>query len=193
MTVLSSIDQVAVNDDVFGSRLLAGERLVWTGRPGQGLLLTPRDAFLIPFSLLWCGFSVFWLTTTARARAPIFFLLWGGMFLCVGLFFVVGRFVLDAWLRRRLRYALTNRRILIYRPGPFSDFTALGLDRLPDARLSERADGRGSIRFGQAVSMWGNRGVGSWVAALEPTPQFLLIDDARNVFDQIQRAGRTAV
>jgi hypothetical protein len=33
-------------------RLLAGERLVWSGRPAQGLLLTSRDALLIPISLL---------------------------------------------------------------------------------------------------------------------------------------------
>jgi hypothetical protein len=30
-------------DDLFTSRLLSGERILWSGKPGQGLLLTERD------------------------------------------------------------------------------------------------------------------------------------------------------
>ena len=44
----------------FKDRLLPGERILWTGRPGQGLMLTRNDMFLIPLSLMWFGFTVFW-------------------------------------------------------------------------------------------------------------------------------------
>ncbi|HWD68284.1 MAG TPA: hypothetical protein VG227_10020, partial [Caulobacteraceae bacterium] len=44
----------------FNGRLSSGERLVWTGAPQRGLMLTGRDAFLIPFGIFWCGFMVFW-------------------------------------------------------------------------------------------------------------------------------------
>jgi hypothetical protein len=172
-------------------RLLAGERLLWSGRPAQGLLLTSRDGLLIPFSLLWGGFAVFWESSVLTLGAPAFFALWGVPFVLAGLYLIAGRFVLDAWIRRGVLYAVTNKRILIFRPGPFAKFTALSLDRLPDASISEGAGGRGTIRFGEPTPIWGNRrGFSSWTPALDPTPQFIAIENARSVFDQIQLATR---
>ena len=37
-----------------------GESILWQGRPQRFTPFTPYDAYLIPFSLLWCGFAVFW-------------------------------------------------------------------------------------------------------------------------------------
>ncbi len=65
------------------------------------------------------------------------------MFICLGLYFVGGRFLVDPWMRRSLRYAVTHLRILIARPSPFSRFTALSLQQLPKAYLKERANGQG--------------------------------------------------
>ncbi len=178
----------------FGGRLLTGERILWSGRPAQGLWITGQDAFLIPFSLLWGGFAVFWETMViTQKNAPIFFSLWGVPFVLLGLYFIVGRFLFDAWLRRGILYAVTNQRILILRPGPFSKFTALGLDRLPEANLSEGASGRGTIRFGEPVSYWSRRrnNFSIWTPALDATPQFIGIEDAQGVFNQIQAAARS--
>jgi hypothetical protein len=49
-----------VSNGDFAGRLLDGETVVWSGRPGQGLRFTGRDLLLVPFSLLWGGFAVFW-------------------------------------------------------------------------------------------------------------------------------------
>jgi hypothetical protein len=70
-------------DDLFTNRLLSGERILWSGKPGQGLLLTGADAYAIPFSLLWCGFFIFWMVGASRAAGsgP---LLIGAFFLCFG-------------------------------------------------------------------------------------------------------------
>jgi hypothetical protein len=172
-------------------RLLPGERIVWWGRPAQGFLLTERDAILIPFSLLWGGFAVFWETMVlTQPNTQGFFALWGVPFVLMGLYLVAGRFLMDAWVRSGMAYAVTNKRILIYRPPPFSRFTAMSLDRLPDASISESAGGRGTIRFGPPAPLWGGRGISSWTPSLDPTPQFIAIEDARSVFDQIQRASR---
>jgi hypothetical protein len=177
--------------DIFSGRLLPGERIAWSGQPGQGPLLTPRDMYLIPFSLVWCGFAIFWEMSVASARnASFFFLLWGAMFICIGLYFVAGRFLVDAWVRKGMQYAVTDRRILIARPAPFGKFTAVSLTQLPAADLNESANGRGTIRFGPGPSMWGSRqGMGMWSPALDATPQFIMIDDVRRVFDLVQKSG----
>lgn len=182
-----------MSDDLFQGRLLPGERISWAGRPGQGLQFTARDIFLIPFSLAWCGFAIFWTVMATGAGGPSFFTLWGMMFVCIGLYFVAGRFVTDAWIRRGLRYAVTDRRILIARAAPFGKFTALNLNQLPDIDLAERGNGRGTIRFGRAPSTWNNRPSAAWSPALDPTPQFIAIEDSRRIFDLIQKLAQQAV
>src|ERR1700704_3187139 len=90
----------------FADRLLRDERIVWSGRPAQGLLLTGRDVFLIPFSLLWGGFAIFWETmAVTQQKEAGFFSLWGIPFVVVGLYLIVGRFLFDAWIRRGMSYA----------------------------------------------------------------------------------------
>jgi hypothetical protein len=153
-------------------------------------MLTSKDVFLIPMSLVWCGFIVFWESNVLRIpNAPIMMVVIGGVFLLVGLYLIVGRFFVDAWIRAGMNYALTDRRILILRSRPSVKLQSVSLDRLPEATLNETSNGRGSIRFGAPVAIWGNRsmgGMGSWTPALDPTPQFLAIDDVKKVFARIQ-------
>ena len=113
--------------DEFTWRLLDGEKLIWTGRPGQGIRLTGRDGFFIPFSLLFGGFSIFWEVNVFHANAPLLFRLWGVPFLAIAAYFTVGRFIVDAWARAKTHYAVTNQRVLIVRDQPFQKYVALGM------------------------------------------------------------------
>ena len=58
-------------------------------------MLTPRDALLIPFSFMWGGFATVWETTALSAKAPFPVALFGLPFVCVGLFMIFGRFLVD--------------------------------------------------------------------------------------------------
>lgn len=180
--------------DPFAGRLLAGENVLWSGRPRQGLMLTARDALMIPFSLVWGGFAIFWETAVVSSKAPPFMALFGIPFVVIGLFLIFGRLPFDAWLRSKIHYALTDRRALLLRAGPWGSFKALALDRLPETTLAESAKGRGTIRFAPQATFrsgYGN-GVGFWVPALDPTAQFLGIDDARRVFAMLQERSHGA-
>ena len=77
---------------------------------------------------------------------------------------------------------------MILRDGPWASFKALALDRVPEATLAESANGRGTIRFAPQTTLWSGygNGVGFWVPALDPTAQFLGIDEVSRVFAMLQ-------
>jgi hypothetical protein len=180
----------ALTDEFFSGRLLNGERLLWTGRPKQGVLFTGADVFMVPFSLVWSGMVVSFLFIAERDGSDGMTTLVLTAFLCLGFYMLIGRFIVDAWVRQELRYAVTDRRLLIARPPPFSKFTSLKINQLPEVDLNERLNGQGTIRFGPPVSMWrGDGGWSGWTPVFDPVPQFLAIDDARQVFDLIERSA----
>lgn len=124
------------------------EKLLWSGIPRQGMLLRPADAFLIPFSLLWTGFAVFWEHGVLSSRAPPFMILWGMAFVLLGVYFVIGRFFLDSYQRTRTCYAVTDERIIIVSGVASREVKSLPLRTLAEMTLRERPDGSGSITFG---------------------------------------------
>ncbi len=51
----------------------SNERLIWVGQPKKGIQFRAVDLFLIPFSLAWCGFAIFWVISASKAS--VFFAL----------------------------------------------------------------------------------------------------------------------
>ena len=164
--------------DLLGA-ITSGERVLWWGRPRQGLVLRGSDAIMIPFSLLWCGFSIFWETGVLSSRAPWFFALWGIPFVAIGVYIVVGRFFFEAWQRSTTFYALTSERILIVSRGPSRTVKSLALGTLSDVTLTEGRGGSGTITFGPQLPRQAK------------APRFDLIDDAKAVYEQVRSAQRT--
>lgn len=164
-------------------RLLPGERVLWTGRPKQGLLLMPDDVIAIPFSVAWTAGISLAAYGGAHPGFP------GGALVFVpafaaGFYFLIGRFLVDGWLRARTFYAVTDRRVLILREGRWGAFRAVDRARLGSMELKE-SGACGTILFGQPVER--GRNPASMLPVLDPTPRFLCIKDARAVFDLIQR------
>ena len=178
--------------------LLAGERVLWSGQPKQGLSLGSRDALLIPFSLMWGGFAIFWNAAVWLGpfgaegdTPPLFFRLWGLPFLAIGLYLILGRFFHDAWLRKRLAYAVTDQRIVILRG---NKITSLDIARLPRLQLSENGDGTGTLAFEASGPLGFGRmkGFGPWIPALNSSAEFFRIPGARSVYELIRKQGTSA-
>jgi len=167
-----------------------GEHLLWAGSPSPGVTLQLADALLIPFSLLWGGFAVFWEYEVIATGAPLVMRLFGLPFVLVGLYLIVGRFFVDAWRRGRTFYGLTNQRALITVGG---DVRSLNLQTLGDVTLSERADGSGTIAFTPAGTLipWA-RGLTWNRTGRTAPPAFDRVPGARLVFDRIRTAQRDA-
>jgi hypothetical protein len=172
------------------SELVSGENLVWAGKPNPGKIFHSDDLFMIPFSLLWGGFAIFWESGvlglwghSSKHPAPFFFILWGIPFVVIGQYLIWGRFIYDAWLKRRTYYGVTNRRLLVVQESTKRKTCSMYIDAIPTV---ERDGGSvGTLRFGtkfpvvagrnQRTRNWSRFNVGG-------VPVFADIDDAAYVY-----------
>src|SRR6185437_10946746 len=91
-------------DSEIERKLSPGEKLLWSGQPRQGFQLRSSDLRAIPFSLLFCGFAIFWEFGAFSGNAPLLFKCVGSVFVLIGLYFVVGGFFVDSMMRKRTFY-----------------------------------------------------------------------------------------
>jgi hypothetical protein len=164
-----------------------GEKVLWTGRPDPSRLFGRGDAYLIPFSLMWGGFAIFWEASAIGFGAPSLFALWGIPFVVVGQYFIWGRFVYKRWDRRRTVYAVTNQRVLIIRR---RSLQSVFLNQLPVINQSARLDGSGSLEFGSSpgrYGYWANTGMDFFGSGIG-VPAFYDIPDVALVYRLINEA-----
>src|SRR5512134_2579169 len=97
----------------FQPYLLKGEEIRWSGQPDRGIIFSPVDIFLVPFSLIWGGMAIFAAVTTVLAfyrlggsgislAATLLFFI---PFTLVGLYMIFGRFIYKDWSKKRTFYA----------------------------------------------------------------------------------------
>ena len=196
--------------------LETGESLLWSGQPRKGIVFRSSDLFLIPFSIFWGGFALFWegsvLSQARRSGNSIslFMVLWGIPFVLVGLYLMFFRFIVDARRREHTCYGLTDRRAIIV-TGLFQSELAptletvtalavglgsrkvksLDLRTMTDVSMNERADGSGTITFGAQNQLSYLAGSG-WPGAGggAATPSFDLVENVKSVYELIRGAQR---
>ena len=175
-------------ESVISAQLGAGEHLLWAGAPRRGILLRPSDAVLIPFSIMWGGFAIFWESGVVNSSAPFFFRLWGIPFVLVGLYFMIGRFFVDARLRASTYYGLTNQRVLIVSGLTSRSVKSVALSTLSEVAITERADRSGTIVFGPNSDPWGSSHF-NWPGGKSAgAPAFEFIPEVRTVHERIRAA-----
>jgi hypothetical protein len=170
-------------------QLSAGERLLWSGRPKQGILFRGSDGFMIPFSIVWGGFAIFWTFGAQKANAPLPFWGFGLIFVCVGLYMIVGRFFVDMFQRGKTYYGLSDHRAIII-SGIFGrTVKSLNLRSISDATLSEKGNGEGTITFGPTnyMTTWA-QGMPWPGMSQNQVPTFERIENAKSVYEMIRKA-----
>ncbi len=160
------------------------EKLKWTGKPKTGIILRSSDIFLIPFSLLWGGFAVYWEMNAFSMDTPLFFKLWGIPFVLIGLYITAGRFFLDARKRANTIYGITHDRIII-KSGIFKrEIKSLNIKTLSDITLNQKDDGTGSILLGPSDFRYNMLQGMEW-PGMKQAPRLELIDEVKSVYDMI--------
>jgi hypothetical protein len=180
-------------ESVIRLQLASEERLLWNGRPPQGFVFRGVDAFMIPFSLLWGGFALFWeYSVISTDKASLFFMLWGIPFVAIGLHFIFGRFLVDAKQRANTSYGVTNQRVIIVSGILSKKIKSLNLRSLSDLSLDEKSNGSGIISFGaSSFPTWLSSGF-AWPGMPSPLLTFELTENARTVFEIIRKAQGSA-
>lgn len=142
--------------------LTEGEYVLWKGKPQKGNLLTRYDAYLIPFSIFWCGFAFFWEIGVLSSENPFPFALFGLPFVAIGLYFVFGRFIWKVYSRTKTAYVITNRKIIRKRLGLVD---MLDEKNMPPMRVNAFKNGNGTIWFESYDMGYFHRGRSSWEAS----------------------------
>lgn len=120
--------------------LLPGERLIWIGRPQQGLIVECSDLIFVP-AMLGFGAFLLWLRLDDMLSDPVD--AFAESLTLLGILHVaILRYFHEAWVRSRLLYAVTSQRALILRGRGAA--VSQDLAWLPMLELELR-DGRGTI------------------------------------------------
>lgn len=179
--------------EILSPELLPDEKIEWTGRPNPSVIFQREDWFVIPFSLMWGGFAIFWLlgasgiwdmwTSHPNRSLQYFGLVWGTPFVLAGQYFIWGRFVYRRWMKKRTYYALTTRRALILRSGVRGRSSSSAyFENIPIIDKRVRPDGNGSVRFGAPIT-------GEWQWGKTPSPRPFTFDDV----DEADSVYRTVI
>jgi hypothetical protein len=172
--------------------LRPGERLIWEGKPDVAAYSSRGAWYLIPFSLMWGGFAIFWEYSVISNGAPWFFVLWGIPFVAVGLYMIFGRIYVARREGAATAYAITDQWVLIMGGAFRRTLTQLDLRDVPTAQLEDQGRGLGTITFGSPLGLM--RVPPGWptMGMYGRPPSFASIPDASRVFGLLQDAKAEA-
>jgi hypothetical protein len=171
--------------------LMSDEKIYWAGTPNPDVIFHSDDWAAVPFSLIWTSFFVFWEAdalgmwrkTSRPGGSDLFTVLWGIPFLIVGNYLVWVRFLVDAWLKRRTYYAITNLRVLVLRDGRRKKTSTAFLEAIPT--IEKEGTVTGTLWFGPKYPLFGSRRVEKRSMSrfgIGNVPVFADIEDVESVY-----------
>ena len=150
--------QIQTMEASLSNELLEGEELLWSGRPDpqRKPIVSPARVFLIlglvflPIGLLVALIGLILLLSSVFPPGSQASSL--GLFIPGGVFFVLGLVYLLIGLvgffpSRNALYAITNRRVIILRPGRYVRVSSYSKRAITQVHRIERPDGSGDLIF----------------------------------------------
>ena len=169
-------------------QISSSERVLWADRPKRGSVVQWSDVRLSIFGVIWLGMLIPHILLIFKdGGGPFFPKLFMVPFLLVGLYYLFGRYIHDAWLRSRTFYGLTDQRVIIISGLFGTSVRSLPMKSLPELNLKEKSNGSGSIVFGGSSYWW--FASMAWPGSRRNGPPVIeLVDDVRGVYNQILAA-----
>jgi hypothetical protein len=175
---------------VISAELEEGETLLWSAQPRQDIFLRAVDKGMIPFSILWGGFALFWEYEVISTGAPFLFALFGIPFVVAGLYLMAGRFYYDARFREKTFYGITNRRVIILSGIRSKQSKSVVIREIADMNMIENPDGSGVIALDSQDMKNVSRDELIWPVQTEIKPRLSDLRDVRKPFEIIQKLRR---
>lgn len=184
--------------------LMSGENICWAGMPDPKVIFHSDDWYVIPFSLLFAAFSIFWEAIVLgywgsngrRGEPSMFMAFWGIPLILYSQYFVWGRFLADGWLKRRTYYAVTDRRVLLLREAWSRKFRFTYLESIPE--IVREGASTGTLWLGPKLPFTTGRGSGKPSRGISrfkidsAVPVLTDVDDVNYVYRLIMDLRETA-
>lgn len=159
--------------------LLPGEAILWKGRPEKGNIITRRETILLPFSIMVCGFALFWEYMALQTGQP-FIIFWGLPIVCIGFYMLIGRYIQSAHLRNKTFYVVTSKKLIIKKGRKISIYDSKDL---PPMEIEVHKNGNGTLLFyDQVYTRRGHRH--TTYIALENLKDFIYAQNAISQMEQ---------
>ena len=129
-------------------RLEPGERLLWSDRPAQGVILRVWDVVLVPVGLCWATAVTAWLVAAWRDGAPLGVRGVGALALLPGIWLGVGRLFADWRVRARTLYGITDKQVIEVRQRRHAEVWSVPIHDIAPVDLTAYGSGRATIEYG---------------------------------------------
>jgi len=171
--------------DKIQKHMVKEEKLLWSGKPNYRKIFNVRDIFFIPFTIVFAIFIITNFTNKTKGLNIFNFVIY-----LVALYMVIGRFIAKIYYKRKILYAVTDKRILIIIVGKHERIITKYINNLSNIDISTSKNGNGTITFGDASlfnTFYSNTFITPpWNRHNFEDTVFYDISDARKVYELVE-------
>jgi hypothetical protein len=131
---------------LFQNEMLKDEKILWSGQPKKGFVLTGEDISGILFGLFFIG-AISFMGYNTNLFFIIFLIIFTLPFLLLGLYLVFGITISKNYQKKRTYYAVTNQRIIILINSSNKIVESILINQIPVLNKTVKKDGSGTIQF----------------------------------------------